>query len=149
MKKLLLTALALLMVNATLFAQDLEQDITYYKFINKLWTMSNAFDKVAFHLENHSVEADQTRNSELEVLERLFSDATTDFENLNTKAYKERNLKDLKEMLAAMELSLTDLKDDSWTEEASWQLNYNLVKMRLGELETNKREIVQLSRSDR
>ena len=150
MKILLLTTFTFLLANVNLFAQNLEQDITYHKLINKLWTMSNAFDKVSFHLDNHSVDTEHTRDTEIEVLNKLFSDASMDFKALQNKAYdaNDSNLKSLKEMLAAMELSLADLKGDSWTEEATWQLNYNLVKMRLGELETTKHKVVQLSRSD-
>lgn len=149
MKKIILATLALVLINFNLFAQDIQQDITYYRLLNKLWTMSNSFDKVSFHLDNKSVKMVQTRNAEMEVIDKLVVDASEELKLLKSKNYSTKSLEQLEEMLVAMEGGLAELKGEKWTSEPTWQYNYNLVKMQLGELETKKPKSYQLSKTDR
>jgi len=135
MKKLLLPAIIFFSFILNLNAQDMGQDITYCKLMNKLWTMSSGFDKVAFHLQNQTKELEKTRLTELEILDRLHVAALQDFELLKSRNYEAAEYSKVGEMMAAMESSMTDLKSEKWTEDPMWQYGYNLVKMQLAELE--------------
>lgn len=147
MKKLILALIAVVCINFNLAAQDIEQDITYYKLLNKLWTMSSGFDKVAFHLENQSVDLEQIRASELKALTELRKEAAADFALLKTKDYDGAAYLKLEQMLAAMDDSLADLKGEQWTSDTMWQFGYNVVKMNLGDMGKQKPDIRHLSQN--
>lgn len=148
MKKALFTLLAFICVNFNLLAQNLEQDITYYKMLNKLWTMSSSFDKVAFHLDNESVELEQTRLAELEVIAKLQHEARNDLNTLRIRNYSSLSYKKIEGMMTAMEKSLEDLRSETWTTDPMWQYGYSLVKISLSDLGTQKELIPHLSKNE-
>jgi len=147
MKKVILAVIAVVCINFNLAAQDIEQDITYYKLLNKLWTMSSGFDKVAFHLENQSVELEKIRTTELKALTELRSEVANDFALLKTKNYDEAAYLKLENMIAAIDDSLKDLKGEQWTSDTMWQFGYNVVKMNLGDMGKQKPDIKHLSQN--
>lgn len=149
MKKVILAFLAIVLVNFNLFAQDLEQDITYYKLVNKLWTMSSSFDKVAFHLDNQSVELEQSRLTELEVIEKLYKEASDELNDLKSKNYNSLTFKKVERMLEAMEQSMIDLKSEKWASDPMWQYGYSLTKMNLTDLGTQKESSQHLSKNEK